>query len=215
MKKIFALIAAVAIALSLTACGDGADKQPLIDAFNAASSVYDEMAGVINDNIEHIDEASRASIKEIGDQMTEYKALVESTAKMSKEEVEAAVAELKELPLVLSELKAAVEILIGGNQGASAATEEQIATLTEKVNAITPIYNQAVALGQKNGWNADETTVDELTSIGDFLTQMGAAIEDPSLFADDAAYADAMAEFETLATLLDEIAIRVATPLAS
>ena len=51
MEKLFTLLTALALCLSLAACG-GPDKQPAIDAYNSASDAFNEVADVINENID-------------------------------------------------------------------------------------------------------------------------------------------------------------------
>ena len=55
MKKITSLLLVLVMCVSLVACG-GVDKQPAIDAFNKASTAYDEVATIINENPDAYDQ---------------------------------------------------------------------------------------------------------------------------------------------------------------
>lgn len=48
-KKWLVAVLAVGMALSLAACGGGVDKAPLIEAFNAASTSFDEVGQLVNE----------------------------------------------------------------------------------------------------------------------------------------------------------------------
>jgi ABC-type transporter Mla subunit MlaD len=84
MKKLISLSLALVMCLSLVACGgesapaapSGADKQPAIDAFNATSTVFDELANEINANIDVIPQDLVDAMTDMASLLTEYKELL-------------------------------------------------------------------------------------------------------------------------------------------
>lgn len=64
MKKLVSLFLALALCLSLAACG-GPDKQPAIDAYNKATEAFNEVADILNADpetyAEYIPEMNRLS----------------------------------------------------------------------------------------------------------------------------------------------------------
>lgn len=55
MKKLMVLIMTMMMGMSLVACS-GADKQPVIDAFNKTSTSFNEVANIINENPQAYDQ---------------------------------------------------------------------------------------------------------------------------------------------------------------
>ena len=55
MKKVIAILMVLATCFALIACG-GPDRQPAIDAFNEAKNAFNEVAVIINADIESYDE---------------------------------------------------------------------------------------------------------------------------------------------------------------
>ena len=72
VKKLISLLLALAVCLSLVACG-GPDKQPAIDAHNKAATAVNELRDVINENpeayAEYVDEMNEliALLNEAGE----------------------------------------------------------------------------------------------------------------------------------------------------
>ncbi len=88
MKKLLAVFFAVVMCLSLVACGEEApDKQPAIDAFNRASTAFDEVANMINANPDAYAEEVITTLNEMADVMLQHKALLESDDAISEEKL--------------------------------------------------------------------------------------------------------------------------------
>jgi len=86
MKKLVSLLLALVMCLCLTACG-GPDKQPAIDAFNAANTAFTEVANAMNENIEAFPEDVVDSMVSLGETIAEHKALLESEEELSEEQL--------------------------------------------------------------------------------------------------------------------------------
>lgn len=112
MKKLLSLLLALAMCVSLAACGGGVDKQPAIDAHNAAGAAVNDLGNLINADpepyAEYISDMNDlvAQLNECGeflesDKETTQEALdqwvktcndIEKWAKDAKAEIEAAAA---------------------------------------------------------------------------------------------------------------------------
>ena len=86
MKKLIALVLALVLSISLVACG-GADKQPAIDAFNKASTAFDEVANAINADPDAYAQEVIDAMVEMATVMQEHKALLESSEDISEEKL--------------------------------------------------------------------------------------------------------------------------------
>lgn len=86
MKKLIALVLALVLSISLVACG-GADKQPAIDAFNKASTAFDEVANAINADPDAYEQEVIDAMVEMATVMQEHKALLESSEDISEEKL--------------------------------------------------------------------------------------------------------------------------------
>ncbi|MBE5867795.1 MAG: hypothetical protein E7293_02400 [Lachnospiraceae bacterium] len=91
MKKLFAIVLAMVMCLSLVACG-GPDKQTAIDAFNSANTVYTKIAVVVNSDADFISDEDLATLLEIADGVVSYKALLESDTKLTEDQINEIVA---------------------------------------------------------------------------------------------------------------------------
>ncbi len=85
MKKIIAFLMAVIMSLSLVACAGGIDRQPAIDAFNKASTAFDEFADVINENPDAYDEEIINGMVELANVMIQHKEMLEGEEEIAEE----------------------------------------------------------------------------------------------------------------------------------
>ena len=94
MKKLFALLLALVMSLSLVACGgsdtssdaaSGVDTQPVFDAFNSAADAFDAVANEINADLEAYPQELIDVMNEMADAMLEAKALLESGDELTEE----------------------------------------------------------------------------------------------------------------------------------
>ena len=87
MKKLIALALVLVLCVSLVACG-GPDKQPAIDAFNKASTAFNEVSAVINADIESYDEEFVDGMIEMANLLAKYKDLLESDKEITQESLD-------------------------------------------------------------------------------------------------------------------------------
>ncbi len=107
MKKIIALVLSLVLALSLAACGSKPDKQPLVDAYNAASSSFDEVANLVNDNADVVAPELVDVLNQTADMLLEYKALTNED--LTQEQIDIAIGFLKTVPDSMQTIKDSIE----------------------------------------------------------------------------------------------------------
>jgi len=105
MKKLIALLLALVMCLSLAACG-GPDKQPAIDAFNAANTVFNEVANVMNENPDDFDQEMFDGMNSIATALAEYRELLESDEEITEEMLDEMIAWFASVEEVIAETKA-------------------------------------------------------------------------------------------------------------
>lgn len=107
MKKLLALVMTLVLALSLAACAGKPDKQPLIDSFNAASSSFDEVATLVNNNADAMAPEMIETLNKVSDMLVEYKKLTDED--LTQEQIDEAVKFLKTVPDSMKEIKTSIE----------------------------------------------------------------------------------------------------------
>ena len=105
MKKLIALLLALIMCVSLVACG-GPDKQPAIDAFNAANTAFTEVANMMNENPGAFAQDLIDAMNELVNTLGEHKALLESDEKLSEEQLNEMIAWYASVEAMMAEIKA-------------------------------------------------------------------------------------------------------------
>ena len=135
MKKILALMMALVMTLSLAACG--VDKTAVTEAFNNTNTELNAVGTLANENLDKMNQPTMDALTEISNAMAAFKAEIESDD-LSQERADEIVAELKNFPARIAEMKTKVEALIEG--GGAGVTEEQAATLTQIAQSLTDVH---------------------------------------------------------------------------
>ncbi len=176
MKKFLALTLALAMCLTLTACG-GVDKQAAVDAHTALVEAYNELGALINENGTLVTPETASAVAEIADVLSAYTEELES-ADLTQERADEIVEELNGYTDLIAEYKALVEEEIAASAGTDGVeiTPEQLQALTDAYNTVAPTFNEAYDTAEANGWLADETTVTELTALSASLSVIGEAL---------------------------------------
>lgn len=214
MKKLTALLLALALCLALTACGGGADTQPAIDAFNNTTAGFDALAEKINANPDVIDAELAQDLADMSALLGEYKALLESDQEITQESVDDMIAWFGTVDALVEEINGEIDAALAAGGEEEGITDEQIAALTEVYNQIAPLYNEVYAAAEKNGWLADEQTAAELDAVGGTMGVVGQALtEDLSMLedADVDALPEALLQF---VPELEKMAEKFAAPYA-
>ena len=106
MKKILALVLVLAMALSFAGCG-GPDRQPAIDAFNAANTAFTEVAEAVNSGAVVMDQADVDYLVELAGIIAEHKAiLVDDSVELTEEKLEEMIGWYAEVEASMAEVKA-------------------------------------------------------------------------------------------------------------
>lgn len=108
MKKIVAFVLALVLSLSLVACG-GADKQPAIDAFNKTSTAFNEVAAIINADIESWDAESVEAMTEMANVLQQHGSLLSSNQEISEESLAEMIAWYAEVDQWVASVKEIVD----------------------------------------------------------------------------------------------------------
>ena len=107
MKKIVALMMVLAMALSLAGCGGGPDRQPAIDAFNAANTAFTEVAEAVNSGAVVMDQADVDYLVELAGIIEEHKAvLVDDSIELTEEKLEEMIGWYAQVEASMAEVKA-------------------------------------------------------------------------------------------------------------
>ena len=106
MKKILALVLVLAMALSFAGCG-GPDRQPAIDAFNAANTAFTEVAEAINSGAVEAAEEDVEYLIELAEVIAEHKAILEDdSVELTEEKLEEMIGWYAEVEASMAEVKA-------------------------------------------------------------------------------------------------------------
>ena len=107
MKKIAALILVLVMGLALAGCGGGPDKQPAIDAFNAANTAFTEVAEAINSGAVAAEQEDVDYLVELAGVIAEHKAILEDDSlELTEEELAEMAAWYEEVEALMGEYKA-------------------------------------------------------------------------------------------------------------
>lgn len=106
MKKILALVLVLAMALSFAGCG-GPDRQPAIDAFNAANTAFTEVAEAVNSGAVAMEQADIDYLVELAGVIEEHKAiLVDDSIELTEEKLEEMIGWYAQVEASMAEVKA-------------------------------------------------------------------------------------------------------------
>lgn len=115
MKKFVGILMVMLLSVTLVACG-GVDKQPAIDAFNNATSVYDALVNEINADISAYPQELIDVMMEMSEALLENKSVLEGDQELTQEQIDSMIAAFgdvenwaKETSSELANLKNVVE----------------------------------------------------------------------------------------------------------
>ncbi|MBQ4538637.1 MAG: hypothetical protein II995_03405 [Oscillospiraceae bacterium] len=199
MKKLVALLIAMAMTLSLAACGGSSDqpaapaapaaptasaaptldKQDAIDAFNKASTIYDALVNKMNAEIELYPADLIEVMNEMADAMIENKEILESDQELTEENVKEMIAAFAEVEKWAVDTEAVLDDLKAQTGDKNAVievfntTSTAFDTMTAKINANITAYPQEV--------------IDVMTQMADSLIECKTLLEsDTELTAEEA-----------------------------
>lgn len=224
MKKFFALLLAMMMALSLAACGgsddsvdaDPADEQlqALTEAYNEAATLYNDVAIAASDNGWMADEQTAADINAFGDTLEPIgEALTEDISLLEGADYDELTAALKEFVPELEALAEKVSEPYGEAEGMTVVTDETLIPVANALNEVIPIFNEVYATAEVNGWLEDPQTAEELQTVMGTLTFTQSGLTDDPSKLENVEDFDALAEgILQLGSALSEVAERVSVP---
>lgn len=90
--------------------------------------------------------------------------------------------------------------------------DAQLKKLTEAYNQVAPLYNEAAAAAEENGWLADEQTAIELEALSATLSYIGSGLTEDSSKLEDADINGLIEQLEGLRPAVEELVQRVSVP---
>ena len=165
MKKLTALIMAVALSLSLVACGGGPDKQPAIDAMNKASDAFNEVADKMNKNIDIYPQDMVDDLNEMVDVVNEQVDLLNSGEDLTQEDLDAIIEVAAHVETWAAEFSPMVDTFVG--------TEPAMAAYDAAANA----YNEVVDYMNENLESFTQEDIDAVAEVGELLTSCQEQLE--------------------------------------
>ncbi len=237
MKKLLSLALALAMCLSLAACGGGSDNggassepgsssstsggptdaqlKALTEAYQQVSAVYNDAATKANESGWSADEETIAELNTIGTMLEPIGLALNgdmaSLEGANFDELPAAVLEL--LPDAQRLLEKVSQPFDAG--GAPVVTDEALKPLANVYNELANIYNEVYPVAEANGWLADEKTATELNVVSGMLLDIGAGLSGEPSSLDGVEDMDALVEqLQNMVPALEEIGERVSVPYA-
>lgn len=179
MKKLFALIIAMVMCVSLVACG-GVDKQPAIDAFNNATDIYDKLVDEMNKDLSVYPPELIDVMNDMAEALNENKTILEGDTELTEENVAEMVSAFGEVQKWAQETYDSLDEIIAENVDNKQAvidvfneTSSAFDAMTAKINANPAAY--------------DQQTIDLMTQMANALIQCKELLEsDKQLTAEDA-----------------------------
>ena len=216
MKRVLVALLSLAMTLRLVACGGdaGVDNQPLVDAFNAASTAHAEVATLMNANMGVADPELTDVMIEMAEVLSDYKAIVEGTDELTQEDVDSMVEYLEEIPPLMATYK---EFLLESGADSDAEpvdmTAEDQAAIAEVYTELATLYNEAATLATDNGWLDDELTYQELATVMSTVEFVGAGLQDPALL-NGSDFAGVIEQLGLMRDAMPDLIDRVSVPYA-
>ena len=146
MKKLFSMILAMVMCVSLTACGGGVDKQPAIDAFNSANTAFTELANKVNADIEAYPDDLIDVMTDMSGMLSEYKALLEGDQELTEENITEIIGVFNQVETWAKESLPQLDSLIAVDKqpaiDAFNKANTAFTALAEKINANPAAYSE-------------------------------------------------------------------------
>lgn len=108
MKKLISLVLALVLCLALAACA--ADRQPAIDAFNHAKDGFNEVANIINADIEAYDEEVIEVMTEMANTLELHKQRLEGDEELTQEQLDEMIAWYADVEEWVASVKEELEV---------------------------------------------------------------------------------------------------------
>ena len=201
MKKLFALILALVMSLSLVACGGGEAEAPaaeepsyneiVTDAFNSAADVFDTAANAVNEEIDAYPQELIDVMNEMADALLEVKGILEDESiELTEEQANEFVANLNDIQTWSEEVYADLE-----NMTIEATTvDTSYEAVVEAFNYVSPRFDAVSAYVNQHIEDFDDEFIDGMIEIAEGMIGFKEVLESSS----DLSEEDAMTILESL-----------------
>ena len=171
MKKLFSTLIAMAMCVSLVACGGGVDKQPAIDAFNSTNPEFTALAGEINANIDAYDDEFVDIMIQMGELMGQYKTALEEQ-ELTEEQVAELTKQLGDIKNWVAETKAELENPDSElyKQREVGLDEVPLEDAKEYYNSLSARFNVIAEMVQNDPGAYDDSFIAEMVTMSDAIT---------------------------------------------
>ena len=163
MKKLFVLLLALVMSLSLIACGgddsstdtseepaveetSGADIQRALDAFDSATTAFDVAANAINEDLEAYPQELIDTMNEMYDSLIELQEVMESDNEFTEEQVDEFVSLLNQVQTWSEDVAANLDTMTIE----ATTVDTSIEAVIEYFNYVSPRFNAISAVVNEN-----------------------------------------------------------------
>lgn len=201
MKKLFALILALVMSLSLVACGGDTAEEPVVeepdyvqivtDAFNNAANAFDTTANAINEDVDAYPQELIDVMNDMADALLEVKGILESEdVQLTEELANDFVTNLNDIQTWSEDVYADLE-----NMTIEATTvDTSYEAVVESFNYVSERFDAVTAYVNEHIDEFDETFIEGMVEIAEGMIGFKEVLESSS----DLSEEDAMAILESL-----------------
>lgn len=211
MKRMYAVLMTLVMCISLVACG-GVDKQPAIDAFNNASTAFDDLVNKMNANIDAYPQELIDVMNEMANGMLENKEILESDMELTEEQINEMIAAFAEVEKWAVETDAQLEELAGSGSNEHAVGGEDVyvdmQAAIDRFNAISGMFDATANAVNANVAAFSQEFIDTMVELSGIMSEYKAMLEsdyEPS----GAEYATMMEDFDIIEQWLLQVESQV------
>ena len=172
MKKLFSTLIAMAMCVSLVACGGGVDKQPAIDAFNSTNPEFAALAEEMNANIDAYSDEFVDVMIEMGESIAQVKDALEGEQELTEEQVADLVKQLEDVKGWVADVRTELENPESElyKQKEVGLDEVPLADAKEYFNSLSARFNVIAEMVQNDPSAYDDDFIAEMVTMSDTMT---------------------------------------------
>lgn len=91
-------------------------------------------------------------------------------------------------------------------------TKEQIESISDVLVELEPLYNEAATAAKENGWEADETAVQELNAVYVLIDAAQHGVADPSEYEGTEDMATVVEQYQAILEAMPDLIAKVSEP---
>lgn len=151
----------------------GADKQPVIDAFNKTSTVFDKLANEVNANAAAYPQEFIDLLNQMADVMLQTKTMLESDQALTEDEANSLIQQLSDIEAWVAEAEA--EFVTGA--ATEEATNVDMQAAIERFNTISGMFDATANAVNANAGAFTQEFIDSMVKMSEILTNYKAMLE--------------------------------------